>query len=159
MRRRLYGDRHAAVSASLGALSKVLIEQGEVDQAAPMVRESLAIISKLYGQSHHYVPARPQVSPPLRLRQGDRKEALALFEQAVSIGRRVLEADNPRLAQLLLAHGSALCSGSDRRGGRKPCKERVDPEREARLRAPKAQGRQRSARRLSLLSARASFQN
>jgi tetratricopeptide (TPR) repeat protein len=89
-RRRVLGERHPDVAASLVSLGDASWENGDNATAESCYRESLAIRRALYGPEHPAVAASLQgVARSLRDR-GDYPQAEELYRQALAMQRRLL---------------------------------------------------------------------
>jgi tetratricopeptide (TPR) repeat protein len=90
MRRDLYGDEHASVADALLALAGSVADQGRLDEAEPLYRESYVIYCATLGED---TPDAAHALSELGLvlaRLGRLDEARAALERGRSIYRRVL---------------------------------------------------------------------
>ena len=82
-------------------LGGVYLELGLYDKAEPMLREALALRSKLFGNAHRDVANSLTLLGNLLHRQGKLDEAVSLHRQALQLRRDLLGNDHPDVAQSL----------------------------------------------------------
>jgi tetratricopeptide (TPR) repeat protein len=87
MKRKLYGNEHPLVAASLYELASVLPKRGNLAEAEVMHREALAMKQKLLGNEHPTVATSLYALANVLQDRGDLVEAESLFRKALAISR------------------------------------------------------------------------
>jgi serine/threonine-protein kinase len=88
-RRRLFGDKHTEVTASLYSLGSLLYNQGKYVQAETLQQEALVTNRKLLGNQHYDVGVSANELGLTQMALGKLAEAEALFHEAETILRRL----------------------------------------------------------------------
>ncbi len=101
MRRRLLGDEHVDVAASLNNVAIVLHAKGEFAAAEPLYREALVQRRKLLGHEHTDVATSLNNLAALLYAMGDYAAAEPMYRQALGLRRRLLGNEHPDVAESL----------------------------------------------------------
>ncbi len=99
--RKLYGEEHTTVAASLNNLAEVLQALGEHDRARELLEQALAIRRQVYGEEHPSVATSLNNLAVVLRALGDYDRARELHEQALAIYRQVYGEEHPEVAQSL----------------------------------------------------------
>ncbi len=99
--RKVYGEEHPSVAASLTGLAAVLQALGDYDRARQLHEQALAIRRKLYGEEHPDVATSLNNLAAVLQALGDYDRARELFEQALAIWRQVYGEEHPSVATSL----------------------------------------------------------
>ncbi|MGH7600996.1 MAG: tetratricopeptide repeat protein, partial [bacterium] len=100
-RRRLFGDKHTEVTASLYSLGSLLYNQGKYAQAETLQSEALATNRELLGNQHYEVGVSANDLGLTMMARGKLAEAEPLFREAEAIFRRLLPDTQQDLAGVL----------------------------------------------------------
>jgi len=101
IRRRLLGNTHRDIAASLHELAMNLKAQGDYAAAEPLHREALAMLRNLHGDEHPDVATGLNSLASLLYEQGDYSAAEPLFREALAMRRRLLGDEHPDIASCL----------------------------------------------------------
>lgn len=101
IRRRLFGDKHIEVTASLYSLGTLLYNQGKYAQADTIQREALTTNRELLGNQHYEVGVSANDFGLTLMALGKPGEAEPLFREAEAIFRRLLPDAQQDLAGVL----------------------------------------------------------
>ena len=118
------GADDASVSDLLNRAGVYFHGRGAYFQAAPLLRDALAMREKALGPEHPNTATSLNVLAALLQAQGDFGEARPLFERALAIREKTLGPDHPETATSLNNLGALLQSEGDLAGAR-PLFERV----------------------------------
>ena len=84
------------MATGLGNLGMLLEDQGKLDEAAPLLQESLAIRKKVHGEEHPDVAGSLHTLALLLKKQGRAEEAAHMGRQALlAIFEKALGTDHP----------------------------------------------------------------
>ena len=101
MKKKLLGNEHPDVAASLNNLAYVLAQQGKWVEAETMHREALAMFRKLLGNEHPYVATSLNNSAIVFAQQGKWAEAETMHREALAMRRKLLGNKHPDVAEVL----------------------------------------------------------
>jgi serine/threonine protein kinase/Flp pilus assembly protein TadD len=104
-RKRVLGDEHAQVAASLNQLARASRYLGDYSEAEKLYREALAMQRRLLGPEHPDVAKTLNNLAILLKSKGNAAAAEPLYRQALAISRRAQDSDPRTLAYSL--HGLA----------------------------------------------------
>jgi serine/threonine protein kinase/Tfp pilus assembly protein PilF len=97
LKRKVYGEEHLEVAASLHTLAVLYDIQGKYQEAESFFRQSLAIKEKILGQDHLDISKSLNSIAVVSMNQGKYDEAESYFEQSLAIKEKNLEPDHPNL--------------------------------------------------------------
>jgi tetratricopeptide (TPR) repeat protein len=98
MRKRLLGEAHPDVAASLNNLAGLYDSQGRYEEAEPLYLDALAMKKRLLGEAHPAVATSLNNLAGLYRSQGRYGEAEPLYLKAIEVTQRTLGDDHPDLA-------------------------------------------------------------
>jgi eukaryotic-like serine/threonine-protein kinase len=101
MRRKLFGNEHADVAATLNNLGAVYRRQKKLAESEALTRESLAIRRRLLGSEHLDVADSLRNLSIILVDRGQRGEAETCARQMLAMRRRLLGHDHPLVAAAL----------------------------------------------------------
>jgi eukaryotic-like serine/threonine-protein kinase len=110
MQRRLFGNEHEDVAATLNNLALVLSDKGQIAEAEAMFNEALAIQRKLSGNEHPNVAGSLSGLANLRLQQGKLVEAETREREALTILKKLPGYERVDLANALVVLATVLMS-------------------------------------------------
>ncbi len=99
LRRKLFGNEHPQVAASMHALANVLADQGQRLEGEAMHREALAMRIKLFGKSHVDVAESFSSLAMVLRHQGKKVEAESTARQAFEICVQLFGEEHSRVAE------------------------------------------------------------
>jgi eukaryotic-like serine/threonine-protein kinase len=108
IRRKLFGDEHPAVAASLDDLACVIGDQGQLTESETMHREALAMRRKLLGEDHAAVAASLNDLALTLNKLGKLPEAVTIHREALTTQRKLFGDEHPDVANSLHNLGSVL---------------------------------------------------
>lgn len=111
IRRAIHGE-HEEVAASLGIVSDLYIELGELDKAEQYRRERMTMLVNLLGEEHPYIGGAHGGLGSLQIEKGEYEEALQSYRRACDIMQRSLPGESPYLIRY-----RAVLSGLEREYG------------------------------------------
>ena len=95
-----HGEGSGAYATALNELAQLLQDQGKLDEAAPLMRQALAIFKKVHGEEHPNVAnTLHNLALLLRNQDPDSAEAARLGKQALAIAEKTLDPDHPYLQE------------------------------------------------------------
>jgi eukaryotic-like serine/threonine-protein kinase len=98
VRKKLLGNEHPAVAASLGGLASMLWAQGKFAEAETLYREALAMNRKLLGSEHPSVALSLNNVGLALWREGKLAEAEAMHREALALRKKLLGLEHPDVA-------------------------------------------------------------
>ena len=101
IRKKLLGEQHPNVSASLNNLATLYRLQGRYDEAEPLYLQALDLRKRQLGENHPHFAQSLNNLAALYDSQGRYDEAEPLLIQALELDKRLLEEDHPHFAQSL----------------------------------------------------------
>jgi CHAT domain-containing protein/tetratricopeptide (TPR) repeat protein len=107
------GEEHPHVATSLNNLGRLLLAQGNYAGAEPLLREALAMRSKLLGEEHPDVAASRGNLGALLAAQEDYAGAEPLVREALAMRRKLLGEEHPDVAASLNVLGTLLRAKGD----------------------------------------------
>lgn len=108
LRRKLVGAEHPDIAATLGQLSTLTYDRGQLGEAETLAREALAMARKFLPEDHTEVIGRKS---DLAIVLGDRggfEEAEALYRETLEAERRLYGENHPRVAGTLTSLGGLM---------------------------------------------------
>jgi serine/threonine-protein kinase len=90
LRRRLYGEEHEMVAASLAALAQTIDKQGKYAEAEPLHRRALELRRAILGKGHEETATSLHNLAMLLLEVGKYDEAESCFREALAVRRQQL---------------------------------------------------------------------
>jgi len=115
--RALYGEVHPDVARTLKDLARALADDGDLNQAIPIMQSAVAMQRRLRGTEPH--PDLAEAINDLALllqRRGDFAEAAADYDEALALKRRLYGERHPEIASGLENLASALQDKGDLAG-------------------------------------------
>ena len=116
IRREFAPDSDVELAPSLGNLGRILVEQGEPDQAAPLIEESLARYRKAFGPHHPDVAAMESNLGQAYVDGGELERGRALLEHALALKERIYGPAHIELLNTLNNLGNATPDPETARG-------------------------------------------
>jgi hypothetical protein len=117
MRRRLYGDRHPHVAASLSNLAAA-VRRRDPARAVTLLEEALVVAGETVGERHvGFAIVLANLGNALR-DLGRTGEARARYSAAIEVAGVALSPDHPLIAQLRVQRGQAALTDGDRDAAR-----------------------------------------
>ncbi len=113
MDRRLYGERHPLVAASLINLGATRFELGYYEETEQLYRQALAIHLAYYGPDHYDTASNLMLIGQVLTYQERYDEALPLLERALAVRERIYGPEHPRVATTLNGLGRVAQAGGD----------------------------------------------
>lgn len=104
--RKLSGDEHPDVDASLFAVAMLQVDRGEWQAARDLLREVLERDERRFGERHPYPALTKGQLATVLGNLGKWQEAEPLFEQALALQRELLPVGHPEIATTLGNFGS-----------------------------------------------------
>jgi len=98
LRRRLLGDEHEDIAASLDRTARSHKLQGRYGEAEPLFQDALAMKKRLLGDEHPYVATSLNNLALLYKNQGRYGEAEPLYQDALAMEKRLLGDEHPDVA-------------------------------------------------------------
>ena len=96
--RKILGDRHPDVAASLNNLAELYRSQGRYEEAEPLYQQALALMQELLGDRHPDVATSLNNLAGLYRSQGKYEEAEPLYLQSLEIDKTVYGESHPEIA-------------------------------------------------------------
>jgi tetratricopeptide (TPR) repeat protein len=124
VRRKLVGEEHPDVAASLNQIGDILSYVGDSAGAEPLFRQALAIYHQLLGDEHPLVAMAAGNLGRTLHKLGDLAGAEPLLREGLEIRRR-LDPEDPQLAYNARNLGLLLCDRGDYAGGEPALREAV----------------------------------
>jgi len=97
-------------AAALDALGMLLRDRAQLDEAAELVREGLALRRTALGDEHIDVAVSLHHLGVVLWTRGEQEEALPLYQEALAMGRRLLPPEDPQLTTFLNGMANVLSS-------------------------------------------------
>lgn len=94
---KLYGPRNSQTNESQAALTQMLIQLGEYDQAEDLLNNSIETITDKYGKDDLYIAEPLKLLGCTYLAKGYQKKGEVLMRQALEIQRAYLDEDDEQL--------------------------------------------------------------
>jgi len=101
MRRKVLGEEHLEVAASLNRLAGVLLWGKKSAEAEILARQGLTMRRRLLGNEHRHVAASLNTVASALVQQDKLPEAEAMHSEAVAMARKVLGREDPDLRRYL----------------------------------------------------------
>lgn len=112
-RRRVLGGSHTATINTLLGLGELLLEMQMPADAAEKISAARVVVEADLDEVHPIRIRTDLASAALAGQAGDTAAAIELYESALARQRKVLLADDPRLARTLIAYGELLAGSGD----------------------------------------------
>lgn len=108
LRRKVYGEEHAGVAASLETLGGVLLQEDRAFMAEPHLRQAVALRQRLLGNEHELTARAMERLARAVEATGGTEEAGQLLAQALFYERRMWSAEHRELLGVLEQYASFL---------------------------------------------------
>ena len=108
IRRKLLGNEHADVAASLNQLGQALVAQGKVAEAEPVVREALGMRRRRWGNEHVEVAESLNSLGVVLSNQRKPAQAIVVHRDALAIREKFLGTEHLMVAESLNNLASSL---------------------------------------------------
>ncbi|MEE9503147.1 MAG: serine/threonine-protein kinase [Candidatus Aminicenantaceae bacterium] len=106
LKRKVYGEEHLEVAASLHTLAVLYDTQGKYQEAESLFRQSLAIKEKILEEDHPEVAKSLNSIAVVNWNQGKYTEAEPLFQKSLAIKEKALGPDDPEVGNTLTNLGA-----------------------------------------------------
>jgi serine/threonine protein kinase/tetratricopeptide (TPR) repeat protein len=106
IRRAVDGRDSMDTASTLDNLGVVVMLQGRLDEAAPLIEESAALIRKLGGDRHPELARALENLGNIYFQRGEYDRVLAVLEEVLAMRREVLGDDSPDVARSLTNLGA-----------------------------------------------------
>jgi serine/threonine protein kinase/Tfp pilus assembly protein PilF len=106
LKRKVYGEEHLEVAASLHTLAVLYDTQGKYQEAESFFRQSLAIKEMIFGQDHPEVARSLNSIAVVNWNQGKYDNAEPLFQKSLAIKEKALGPDDPEVGNTLTNLGA-----------------------------------------------------
>jgi serine/threonine protein kinase/Tfp pilus assembly protein PilF len=101
LKRKIFGEEHPEVAASLHTLAVLYDTQGKYQEAVSLFRQSLVIRESYFGKDHPEVAKSLNSIAVVYWNQGKYSEAEPLFQRSLAIKEKTLGPDDPEVGNTL----------------------------------------------------------